>query len=88
MPLPSVHRRLLARWGPLGWWPAETPLEVCVGAILVQNAAWGNVERALSHLRAAGVLGSARAMRDLPEDRLAALIRPAGFFRVKARRLR
>lgn len=87
-PLGEVHRRLLRRFGPLGWWPAATPLEVCVGAILVQNAAWGNVEKALANLRAAGVLDDARAMRALPETRLAALVRPAGFFRVKAKRLR
>lgn len=87
-PLRAAHRRLLARYGPLGWWPAETALEVCVGAVLTQNTAWGNVEKALANLRSAGLLGDARAMLALPEARLAALIRPAGYFRVKARRLR
>ncbi len=86
--LPEAHRRLLAAYGPLRWWPAETPLEVCVGAVLTQNTAWAGVERALANLRAAGVLGDARAMLALPEVRLAALIRPSGYFRLKARRLR
>jgi endonuclease-3 related protein len=87
-PLREAHRRLLRRYGPLGWWPAETPLEVCVGAVLTQNTAWANVEKALANLRAAGLLGDARAMLALPEARLADLLRPAGYFRVKARRLR
>jgi endonuclease-3 related protein len=72
----------------LRWWPADTPLEVCVGAVLTQNTAWTNVERALGNLRAAGVLGDARAMLALPEARLAELLRPAGYFRLKAKRLR
>jgi len=84
----EAHRLLLSRYGPLGWWPAKTPLEVCVGAVLTQNTAWSNVERALANLRAAGVLDDARAMLALPAARLEALLRPAGFFRVKARRLR
>ena len=87
-PLPGAHRRLLARYGPLGWWPAETPLEVCVGAVLTQNTAWTGVEKALANLRAAGVLGDARAMLALPGARLAELIRPSGYFRLKAKRLR
>lgn len=84
----DAHDRLLHRYGPLGWWPATSPLEVCVGAVLTQNTAWSNVERALRNLRAAGVLGDARAMLAAPEARLSEWIRPAGTFRVKARRLR
>jgi endonuclease-3 related protein len=86
--LAAAHRRLLARYGPLRWWPAETPLEVCVGAVLTQNTAWTGVVKALDNLRAEGVLGDARAMLALPEGRLAGLIRPSGYFRLKARRLR
>ncbi len=86
--LRDLHRRLRARYGPLHWWPAETPFEVCVGAVLTQNTAWSNVEKALAALRAAGLLEDPRAMLALPERRLAALLRPAGYFRVKARRLR
>jgi endonuclease-3 related protein len=61
---------------------------MCVGAVLTQNTSWRSVERALENLRAAGVLGDARAMLALPVRRLSSLLRPAGYFRVKARRLR
>jgi len=86
--LREAHRRLRRRFGELAWWPAETPLEVCVGAVLAQNTSWAGAEKALANLRSGGLLGDARAMLALPEARLAALIRPAGTFRVKARRLR
>jgi endonuclease III related protein len=77
---------LLDRYGPLQWWPAETPFEVCVGAILTQNTNWGNVEKAIANLRREGVL-SLESLRELPRERLAGLIRPAGFFNVKTARL-
>ena len=73
--------------GHQGWWPAETPFEVCVGAILTQNTNWSNVRRALGNLKAAGVFDHER-LYALPENELAQLIRPAGYFNVKARRLR
>ncbi len=73
--------------GPQGWWPGETPFEVCVGAILTQNTNWQNVERAINNLKKKGLL-SPQALHELPEDVLAELIRPAGYFRVKARRLK
>ncbi len=85
--LQRAYRLMLARFGHLHWWPGETPFEVCVGAILTQNTNWGNVERAISNLKAAQVL-TPRALFALPEAKLAALIRPAGYFNVKARRLR
>ncbi len=75
------------RFGHLHWWPGETPFEVCVGAILTQNTAWTNVERAIANLKAARVL-EPRKLFALPEPELARLIRPAGYFNVKARRLR
>ena len=84
----EAQRRLQERYGNLRWWPAETPLEVCVGAILVQNTSWAGAERAIANLRAAGVLGDARRMLALSRPRLESLLRPAGTFRVKARRLR
>ena len=82
----AVYERLQAVQGPGEWWPAETPFEVCVGAILVQNTAWSNVEKAIAALRAAGRL-SYEGLAGLPEPELAALIRPSGCFNVKAKRL-
>jgi endonuclease-3 related protein len=85
--LRRAYRLMLARFGHQRWWPGETPFEVCVGAILVQNTSWGNVERAITNLKAAHVLEPGKLFA-LPESRLAQLIRPAGYFNVKARRLR
>jgi endonuclease-3 related protein len=79
--------RLFAAYGPQQWWPGDGPLEVLVGAVLVQNTAWRNVEKALVNLREAGVL-NARRLYALPVAELAELIRPAGYYRVKAQRLR
>jgi endonuclease III related protein len=76
-----------ARAGHQGWWPGDTPFEVCVGAILTQNTAWTNVQRAIANLKAARVLHP-QPLYDLPESELARLLRPAGYFNVKARRLR
>ena len=83
----AFYPALLGAYGPQGWWPGETPLEVCVGAILTQNTAWRNVERAIANLKAAGPLEPG-ALWQLPPERLAELIRPAGYFRLKAGRLR
>lgn len=90
----SVRRRLLGLYaalhggfGPQHWWPARTRFEVVVGAILTQNTAWANVERALAALRSLKLLTHAR-LAALPLPRLARLIRSSGTFRVKARRLR
>jgi len=76
-----------AHFGHQQWWPGETPFEVCVGAILTQNTSWTNVERAIANLKSAGAL-DARKLFALPETELAQLIRPAGYFNVKAKRLR
>jgi endonuclease-3 related protein len=85
--LRKAYQLMLARHGHLGWWPGETPFEVAVGAILTQNTAWTNVEKAITNLKRAGVL-EPRPLFALPEPALARLIRPAGYFNVKARRLR
>lgn len=84
--LRNIFDLLLKRYGQQDWWPAETAFEVMVGAILTQNTAWTNVERALANLKGAGVL-SFRALPALPPEQLAQLIRPAGYFNVKAERL-
>jgi endonuclease-3 related protein len=73
--------------GPMHWWPAETPFEVIVGAILTQSTAWGNVERAIANLRAARLLTPA-AMARVQTSRLATLVRPSGYFRQKAKKLK
>jgi len=83
----EIFDRLLAAFGPQHWWPADTPTEVAVGAILTQNTAWANVERALDNLKQARLL-SWRKLHALSEARLAELIRPAGTYRVKAARLK
>ena len=85
--LPELYDRLFAAYGEQHWWPGETPFEVMVGAILTQNTAWTNVERAISALREADALNP-EALRTRPIDELAALIRPSGYFNAKARKLR
>ncbi|WP_461211150.1 endonuclease III domain-containing protein [Desulfocurvus sp. DL9XJH121] len=83
----SMYNAMLDTLGPSGWWPGETPFEVAVGAVLTQNTAWSNVEKAVGNLRAAGAL-SPREMEALAADDLARLIRPSGYYRVKALRLK
>jgi len=82
----EIHDRLLAFFGPQSWWPGETPFEVMVGAVLTQNTAWTNVEKGISNLKEHGLL-SFEAMVDLPLATLAELIRPCGYFNIKAQRL-
>ena len=81
-----IYRRLYEQLGPQGWWPGRGRFEVIVGAILTQNTNWGNVEKAMQRLRQERML-SPSAMAALSRQRLAALIRPAGTFAVKAGRL-
>jgi endonuclease-3 related protein len=84
--LKGIYNALLRRFGPQHWWPGDTPLEIMIGAILTQNTNWGNVEKAIDNLRAEKAL-DARLLWRMDPARLAALIRPAGYFNVKARRL-
>lgn len=84
--LPQLCNRLAAHFGPLHWWPAQTPFEVVIGAILTQNTAWRNVEYAIANLKQAQAL-TPTAIATLSELELQQLIRPAGFFRQKAQRL-
>jgi endonuclease III related protein len=86
-PLLDVYRRLFDAFGPQHWWPGETPFEVVVGAILTQNTAWRNVERAIANLREADLM-EPKALYAVPVEELEELIRPAGYFRMKAGRLR
>lgn len=83
----AYYAALLGRWGPQHWWPAQSRFEVIVGAFLTQNTAWTNVEKALGRLRRARRL-SLGGIRATPERELAELIRPSGYFRQKAHRLK
>ena len=82
-----MFRTLGRLWGPQHWWPAESQFEVIVGAYLTQNTSWTNVERAMTNLRAANAL-SVEAIRKMPLTRLEELVRPSGYFRQKAERLK
>jgi endonuclease-3 related protein len=85
--LKAFYEAMYAAHGPQHWWPAHTPTEVIVGAILTQNTAWRNVERAIENLKRAKMLDWQR-LRDVPSEQLAELIRPAGTYQVKTRRLK
>jgi endonuclease-3 related protein len=81
------YEALLRAYGPQGWWPGRSRFEVIAGAILTQGVAWSNVERAIRNLRSAGLLRPG-AMRRASLAQVARLIRPAGYYNQKARRLR
>src|SRR5262250_2133177 len=83
----QYYRILHSSWGPQNWWPAQSRLEVIVGAYLTQNTNWGNVEKAIANMRNARVL-SVTGLRKIPLRRLATLVRPSGYFRQKARKLK
>lgn len=83
----GIYDTLYREFGPQQWWPARSAFEVAIGAILTQNTAWQNVERAIANLRARGVLNFEKMWR-LPEKELARLIRPAGYYNIKARRIK
>jgi endonuclease-3 related protein len=85
--LRSYYQAMLDAHGPRNWWPARTPFEVCVGAVLTQNTAWTGAAKAIANLDHAGLLAP-EALAALPLDRLAELIRPAGYYRLKAKRLK
>jgi endonuclease-3 related protein len=85
--LMEIHRLLRERFGELGWWPAQSGFEVAVGAILTQNTAWANVEKAIANLKRAGIL-SAPAINACPDEQLAEFIRPSGYFNIKTKRLK
>lgn len=83
----EYYNKLLGAFGPQHWWPGDGPFEVVVGAVLTQNTNWGNVERAINNLRAAGKL-SPEALHKIKANELAQLVRPAGYFNIKAKRLK
>ena len=83
----QIYQALRKHFGHRHWWPGETPFEVIVGAVLTQNTAWKNVEKAIKNLKKAGAL-SLEALHKISDRELAELIRPAGYFNVKAKRLK
>jgi endonuclease-3 related protein len=82
-----MYRRLEAAYGDQRWWPGETAFEIAVGAILTQNTAWSNVEKALANLRNENLLEPEKLYR-LAASEIAPLIKSAGYYNVKAGRLR
>ncbi len=85
--LSDIYSVLLGHFGPRGWWPADSPFEMIVGAFLTQNTAWRNVEKAIANLADLNALTPAR-IRELSEETLREAIRPAGYFNQKSKRLR
>ena len=86
-PLAIAYRKMRQHSGHRRWWPGESPFEICVGAILTQNTNWQNVERAIQNLKRNRAL-NLRAIHEREQDALAQLIRPAGYYNVKAKRLK
>lgn len=85
--LVSIYNKLLEHFGHRNWWPGDTPFEVMVGAILTQNTAWTNVEKAMANLRARNLL-EPKALAAARKDTIARLIRPSGYYNQKAIKLK
>jgi endonuclease-3 related protein len=83
----EIYNLLLSSFGPQNWWPAETELEMMVGAILTQNTNWNNVEKAILNLKEKSLLSIQKLSR-IPASLLAEYIRPAGYYNLKAKRLK
>lgn len=84
--LAGIFRALLRAYGPQGWWPGDTPFEVMIGAVLTQNTAWANVEKAIINLKRARAM-SVASFRRLSPGELGGLIRPSGYYNIKTKRL-
>ncbi|MGA1978969.1 MAG: endonuclease III domain-containing protein [Sedimentisphaerales bacterium] len=85
--LTEVYQLLFDRFGPQSWWPGETAFEIITGAILTQNTNWANVEKAIANLKSANLL-TPEKLYHLSVSQLAELIRPAGYYNIKAKRLK
>ncbi len=83
----SYYAPLREHFGPSGWWPGDSPFEIAIGAILTQNTAWANVEKAIVNLKQEGLLDPQRIV-EAPAYVVEAVLRPSGYFRVKTRRVR
>jgi len=85
--LTEIYRLLYDEFGPQQWWPGDTEFEIITGAILTQNTSWANVNKAIANLKSADCL-TPEKLHHLDQTQLAQLIRPAGYFNVKAKRLK
>jgi endonuclease-3 related protein len=85
--LMEVYQKMLGHFGPRNWWPGHTAFEVCMGAILTQNTAWSNVEKAIANLEREQCL-SPEAIENVSHEKLAELIRPSGYYNQKAKKLK
>ena len=85
--LTEIYELLFERFGPQHWWPGDSTFEIITGAILTQNTNWTNVQKAINNLKAADCL-NAETLHRMPVERLASLIRPAGYFNIKAKRFK
>jgi len=86
-PIEDIFKLLFDRYGPQYWWPADTPFEVIVGAILTQATNWRNVEKAIKNLKEEHLLDPFK-LYSLDEEKLSILIKPVGFYKIKAKRLK
>ena len=85
--LTRIYDLMSAHFGPTHWWPGDTPFEIAAGAVLTQNTAWTNVEKAIANLKRENLL-SPRAILECPNGTLERALAPSGYFRVKTKRLR
>ena len=83
----KIYNSLYNYFGPLTWWPGDTPFEIMVGAILTQNTSWSNVEKAIKNLKKENLLEPRKLYR-INQEELAQLIKPSGYYNIKARRLK
>ena len=83
----SLYKKLFFEYGPRHWWPGDSPFEVCIGAILTQNTAWSNVEKAIANMKRERIL-SVKGINKTDLRKLARIIKPSGYFNVKAKKLK
>jgi len=83
----KIYNSLYNYFGPLNWWPGDTPFEIMVGAILTQNTSWSNVEKAINNLKKENLLEPRELFR-VNQEKLAQLIKPSGYYNIKAKRLK
>ncbi|GAG63839.1 unnamed protein product [marine sediment metagenome] len=83
----KIYNSLFDFFGPLNWWPGDTPFEIMVGAVLTQNTSWSNVEKAINNLKKENLLEPRKLYRT-NQEKLAQLIKPSGYYNIKAQRLK